>query len=139
MCVRSCMVKLYDFVNCRKQNPTKNICLINKCIVYLQILWSDHFKITCKYLLIRKIFILCYYDSLKTEMCQSWEFPFPRIWFPFPEFPNIWEFPNIGWKKVIPIPAHSHGNMGIPGEFPNPKKSEKNQKIWKKFPKLKNV
>ena len=59
--------------------------------------------------------------------------PIPTDLIPIPTIPKYWV------KKVLPIPAHSHENMGIPGEFPNPKKSQKNQKISKKFPKLKNM
>ena len=67
---------------------------------------------------------------LVPEMAKPWEFPFPRISFPFPEFPNFWEYCKIPKKISIPIPTHSHGNIAIPMGFPN---SQKFPTFQKKF------
>ena len=47
--------------------------------------------------------------------------PIPMDLIPIPRIPKYLGIPNYWVKKPIPIPAHSHGNLGIPGEFQNPK------------------
>merc|ERR1711915_769258 len=37
---------------------------------------------------------------------KKWEFPFPRISFPLPKFPNFWEYCKIPKKISIPIPTN---------------------------------